>query len=104
MFMVIQILPCRHCQSQNVIRHGKDKSARQRYLCHDCRRTFREKPMSRTCSAEYQATVLAAYQERASMRGVCRLFRIGRNTLSEWLKKSQSLAAANPDTGSDPDR
>ena len=37
--MVIQVLHCAHCQSQNVIRHGKDKAGRQRYRCHDCRRT-----------------------------------------------------------------
>ncbi len=92
--MVIQILHCRFCQSQNVIRHGKDKTDRQRYLCHDCRRTFREKPQSRSHSEEFQNKVLAAYRERASMRGVCRIFGIGRNTLSGWLKKSQSVAAA----------
>ena len=39
-------------------------------------------------------------QERASMRGVCRLFGIGRNTLSGWLKKSPPLAAAPRDSGS----
>lgn len=92
--MVIQILHCRFCQSQNVIRHGKDTTGRQRFLCHDCRRTFREKPKSRSRSAEFQKQALAAYQERASMRGVCRLFGIGRNTLSAWLKKSRDPAAA----------
>ncbi len=97
--MVIRILPCRHCQSQNVIRHGTDASGTQRYRCHDCRRTFREQPKSRTRPEEFQATVLAAYQERASMRGVCRLFRVGRNTLSGWLKKSQPAAPARRDAG-----
>jgi transposase-like protein len=97
--MVIRVLQCRHCQSQNVIRHGTDANGTQRYRCHDCRRTFREQPKSRTQPEEFQATVLAAYQERASMRGVCRLFRVGRNTLSEWLKKSQSLTATHTDAG-----
>ena len=92
--MVIQILHCRFCQSQNVIRHGKDTTGRQRFLCHDCRRTFREQPKNRSHSEAFQQKVLAAYQERASMRGVCRLFGIGRNTLSAWLKKSRELAAA----------
>ena len=95
--MVIQVLHCGHCQSQNVIRHGKDRAGHQRYLCHDCRRTFQEQTGSPTHSAEFQTRVLAAYQERASMRGVCRLFGIGRNTLSEWLKKSQPVAPAHPD-------
>ncbi len=98
--MVIQILHCRYCQSQNVIRHGKDKNDHQRYLCQDCRRTFRQKPESRSHPEEFQKKVVAAYQERPSMRGVCRLFGIGRNTLTTWLKKSQSLAATNTDAGS----
>jgi len=72
--MVIQVLHCRHCQSQNVIRHGKDKAERQRYLCHDCRRTFREQPGSRAYPDEFRERALAAYQERASLRGVCRIF------------------------------
>ncbi len=97
--MVIQILHCAHCQSQNVIRHGKDRADRQRYLCHDCGRTFQEPDGSRASREDLQARALAAYQERASMRGVCRLFGIGRNTLSGWLKKSQSVAAAYADPG-----
>lgn len=80
--MVIQVLHCRLCQSQNIIRHGKDKKERQRYLCHDCKRTFRETPQSSSHSEEFQQRVLAAYQERPSMRGVCRIFGIGRNTLT----------------------
>lgn len=95
--MVIQVLHCGHCHSQNVIRHGKDRAGHQRYLCRDCRRTFQEGTGSPTHPAEFQAKVLVAYQERASMRGVCRLFGIGRNTLSGWLKKSRSVAAAHRD-------
>lgn len=38
--MIIGILLCRHCQSQNVIKHGRDKRGDKRFRCHDCRRTF----------------------------------------------------------------
>lgn len=72
--MVTQVLHCGHCRSQNVIRHSKDKAGRQRWRCHDCRRIFQKATGSLTHSAEFRARVLAAYQERASMRGVCRLF------------------------------
>jgi transposase-like protein len=92
--MVIHILECRFCGGQNVIRHGTDKADRQRYRCHDCRRTFREHPGTRAHSPEFRQRVLAAYHERASMRGVCRVFGIGRNTLTGWLKKSRRPAAA----------
>jgi transposase-like protein len=85
--MVIHILECRFCGSQNVIRQVRDGADRKRYLCHDCRRTFREHPGTRAHSAQFRERVLAAYHERASMRGVCRVFGIGRQTLSDWLKK-----------------
>ena len=92
--MIIQVLECGLCQSQNVIRHGKDGGGRQRYRCQDCRHTFQQQHSPRRHSAAFQQRVLAAYQERASMRGVCRVFGIGRNTLSRWLKKSRGPAAA----------
>lgn len=104
---VIQVIHCAHCQSQNVIRHGRDKAGRQRYRCHDCRRTCGDPQVqadSRARREQLQAHALAAYRERASMRGVCRIFGVGRNTLSGWLKKSQPVAAAPRDAGFRPSR
>ncbi|MES2464224.1 MAG: hypothetical protein V4671_26980 [Armatimonadota bacterium] len=46
----------------------------------------------RTNDPAFVAQVLATYQERASMRGVARLFKISRNTLAALLKKSQNTA------------
>jgi transposase-like protein len=100
--MVIQVLSCRFCQSQNIIKHGRDKKGCQRFRCHDCQRTFRETPGSAAHSEDFKARVLAAYQERCSMRGISRIFGISRLTLAAWLKKSQSLTEAGADasTGS----
>jgi predicted Zn finger-like uncharacterized protein len=88
--MVIRtiVVSCPDCQSETVIRHGKDALNRQRYRCKACGRTFGDLPDTRGHSAEFKARVLAAYQERPSMRGVCRIFGISRNTLISWLKKS----------------
>lgn len=94
--MVVQIVLCRHCQSQNVIRHGRVKEV-QRYRCHDCGRTFRQNPGSAAHPEGFKAQVLAAYQERPSMRGITRVFHVSRNTLGEWLKKSQGAAPAPGD-------
>ena len=79
--MVIEILLCRHCQSNNVIKHGRDKRGVQRFRGHDCRHTFHKPEDDRGYAADFRAQVLAAYQERASMRGVCRIFGIARGTL-----------------------
>jgi insertion element IS1 protein InsB len=36
---------------------------------------------------EQREQILAAYNERSSMRGIHRTFGVSRNTLSSWLKK-----------------
>ena len=97
--MVIEIVLCRHCQSNNVIKHGRDRRNVQRFRCRDCERTFQKPEEDRSYTPAFRAQVLAAYQERASMRGVSRVFGIARGTLDGWLKKSQVPAAA----GADPD-
>ena len=94
--MVIEILLCRHCQSHNVIKHGRDKRAVQRFRCHDCRRTFQNPADDRRYSDAFRAQVLAAYHERASMRGVSRVFGISRLTLADWLKKSLAKKKPGP--------
>ena len=100
--MVIEILLCRHCQ--NVIKHGRDRRAVQRFRCRDCARTFQKPEDDRGYTAAFRARVLAAYHERASMRGVSRVFGISRLTLADWLKKSQVPAAAGPDAAARPPR
>ena len=97
--MVTRILTCWHCGSVNLIRFGKQRNAKQRYRCHDCQRCSLEHPGSRAYSEDFKQIVLAAYQERSSMRGISRTFGISRNTLSDWLKKRQNAAPALTDAG-----
>ncbi len=72
--MVIEILLCRHCRSNNIIKHGRDRRAIQRFRCRDCGRTFQKPEDDRSHTPAFRAQVLAAYQERASMRGIARVF------------------------------
>ena len=102
--MVIEMLLCRHCQSQNVIKHGRDKRTVQRFRCRDCARTFQKPADDRGYTDAFRAQVLAAYHERASMRGVSRVFGISRLTLADWLKKSQGVATSEPNTAPGPAR
>ena len=97
--MVTRILPCLHCGSTNLIRFGKQRNGKQRYRCHDCRRCSLENPGSRAYSSEFKHRVLAAYHERASMRGISRIFGISRNTLSDWLKKRQNTPVPGNEFG-----
>lgn len=84
--MVSVTLNCPDCQSQNIIRFGKTTGGYARFRCKDCKRTFSEAP-ERGPTPEFKEQVLAAYQERSSMRGIARVFHISRNTLTKWLKE-----------------
>ncbi len=96
--MITHTLSCPSCGSDQVIRHGKAANGKQRYRCQTCTRTFRLNPGSRAYSEERKAEILAAYQERTSLRGLSRIFGVSRNTVSAWLKER---AEALPPPGGD---
>ncbi len=72
--MITETLFCPRCGSTRVIRHGKDANDVQRYRCRACAYTFRENPQPNGYPEEQKAQILAAYQERASLRGLRRIF------------------------------
>jgi len=84
--MVALIVTCPDCHSEDVIRFGKTASGFARFRCKACGRTFSDAP-ERGHDEPFKARVLAAYEERMSMRGVARTFRISRNTLVKWLQE-----------------
>ena len=96
--MITSTLTCTHCASAAVIRYGKTRNGNPRYRCRECKRTFCLNPNVRTVSPEKKAQILAACHERCSLRGVARIFGVSRNTIADWLKKSEPLAV----TGNDP--
>lgn len=100
--MVTETLPCAHCGSADIIRFGFAPNGKQRYRCRACGWTSRKGAATRRTPAQRQAQILAAYQERSSMRGVARVFHVSRNTLSGWLKKGEWPAAADRAAGGGP--
>ena len=89
--MVTQTVLCSHCGSLRLTRDGKAPNGKQKYLCHGCGRRSRQNPGTRAYPDELRTQVLAAYHERCSQRGVCRIFGISRETLAAWLKKAATL-------------
>jgi transposase-like protein len=85
---VTRLVICPDCHSEHVIRFGRTTGGYPRYRCKNppCQRCFSEAP-KRGQTEAFKQQVLAAYQERASMRGIARVFQIGRNTLTKWLKE-----------------
>ena len=85
-FTTVRIVVCPACQSEAIQRHGYTRTGFQRFRCKDCRLTFSDAP-SRQTPQSRKEQILAAYQERASMRGIARVHHISRNTLTKWLKE-----------------
>lgn len=85
--MVTIHLTCCHCRSDNIVRNGLTTSRKQRFLCRDCGRRSRENPQPNGYTEDERETILRAYQERSSLRGLSRTFGVARNTVSTWLKK-----------------
>ena len=73
--------------------NGHAKNGKRRYQCQDCKKYGRQDPGSNAYDEKTKALILAAYRERPSLRGLRRVFGVSRNTVSAWLKKSQSPAA-----------
>lgn len=85
--MVLLEVKCYHCGSTAVVKNGLTKNGKQRYLCRACGRTSREEPAINGYSEAEQETILRAYEERSSLRGLTRTFGVARNTVTSWLKK-----------------
>ena len=103
--MLTQTVSCYHCGRLDLLRYGKAQTGKQKYCCETCGQCSRQNPGSNAHDNQFQAQVLAAYHERCSERGVCRIFAsfcfgISRQTLRNWRKKSRCLAAVGNNAGS----
>jgi transposase-like protein len=86
--MPIQItLTCPHCQSDDLRKYGFAPDGRQRYRCRTCGRQHREAPRTNAYNDQEKQTILEAYQERSSLRGLTRTFGVSRQTVTAWIKK-----------------
>ena len=81
---------CRSCGSANIIRNGHNKCGSPQYLCKACGACRVLTPKVRY-TPEQKTTVLKAYRERMSLRGLQRVFGPWRSTVLRWLK--QAVAA-----------
>ncbi len=98
--MVTITLQCPFCQSDQLVKYGHTPNGKQRYKCQDCGRQHRENPAPQGYLPERREEILRAYEERSSLRGLSRTFGVSRNTVTAWLKKSQSGAAPRNDPAS----
>ena len=78
---------CHQCSSVNIEKNGTDYKGSQKYHCLDCNKYGTLNPQNRDYPRFFRDLVLRAYRERASMRGIQRIFGIARQTLARWLQQ-----------------
>jgi IS1 family transposase/transposase-like protein len=78
---------CTKCDSTNIEKNGTDYKGSQKYHCLDCNAYGTLEPQERSYPQWFRELILRAYRERASMRGIERIFGIARDTLARWLEE-----------------
>jgi insertion element IS1 protein InsB len=93
MILTIKVHRCPKCGSVNIVRNGHDYKGSQKYYCNDCKSWGTLDARPRYSAAEKTRIVLT-YLERASMRGIERIFGVARRTLARWIEQ---IVAQLPD-------
>lgn len=75
---------CPRCGSVNLVKNGRDYKGAQKFRCNDCGRYGTLQP-SVGDPGQTRHYVERAVRERLSLRGIERVFRISRRTVSRWL-------------------
>ena len=75
---------CRVCERTQIVKKGANRCGNTQHHGKDCGASGVLKPKQASSKIEHQ-TVLRAYLERRSLRGVTRLFALARQTGARWL-------------------
>ena len=76
---------CRVCGSRNIVRNGRNRCGNAQYHCKECD-AYRVLKLRQRYDRKAQQTILRAYRERSSLRGLTRVFGVSRHTAINWLK------------------
>ena len=98
--MIQQVITyqCPECGSLNLEKNGKDYKGSQKYHCLDCNDYGTLEAQPRAYPKFFKEWVIRAYRERASMRGIQRIFGVARQTLARWLKEKATTLPELSDT------
>lgn len=81
-----RIYKCTHCRSENIVKNGTTEKGQQKFYCKDCNSYRTLNPIVKY-TQERKDEILKAYEERASLRGVHRIFGVSVTSLLDWIKK-----------------
>ncbi|MFH1642571.1 MAG: hypothetical protein ABIC04_06770 [Nanoarchaeota archaeon] len=80
---------CPKCQTHSLVKNGLTSAKKQKFRCNRC--SCYGSIDSKRYSEERKEEILRVYKERASLRGVNRIYGVAITTVLAWLKKKQNL-------------
>lgn len=89
MIVAIIVYSCPKCGSKHIVKNGKDYKGNQKYHCHTCN-AYGTLPAHQNKVFPIREWVLRTWRERASMRGIERIFGVTRQVLARWLVEKVS--------------
>ena len=88
---------CPECESDNIVKNGKDYKGNQKFHCNTCG-IYGTLDATGRHTPERKEEILRAYQERPSRRGISHIFGVARQTLTSWLKEKAKTLPEVADT------
>ena len=76
---------CLRCGSDSIRKNGHASNGAQRAKCLACGRTFILQPKGARYDQRFKEQVVAASQDRMSLRGLTRTFGVCRKTILRWV-------------------
>ena len=81
---------CKHCESQEVVKDGKNGSGSQRYLCRGCERHFTPEPNRIGYTDELKETAVKDYLDDGNFRRTGRRLKVNHQTVVNWVNDAAS--------------
>ena len=97
MIKTIIIENCPRCDSEDIVKNGRDYKGSQKYHCNACQSYGTLKP-GKKYDEPQKKQILRTYLERASMRGIERIYGVARQTLARWIEHIAETLPALWDT------
>ena len=85
---------CARCGSDSIRRNGHAENGGQRAKCLACGRTFILQRQDARYDQRFKDQVVAAYQDRMSIRGITRTFGVCYQTVIRWVGEKSGGSAS----------
>ena len=91
------MLTCPSCQSTaRQVKHGRNPSGSQRYLCQTCQRTYTPEPMPTGYSTTIRQQALRRYADGMNLRRIARQLGVVHQTMANWVAAHADALPAPP--------